>query len=111
MTRIRYIGDRHPIALLLRALGGDGLTTPWWTIYIRAWAKHDRGLLRHEICHIRQMQREGQIRFWSRYCWALLTVGYEANPYEVEAYRAQRAYQRRLAEGKPLPRAVVPQRS
>jgi hypothetical protein len=42
------------------------------------------------------MQREGQLRFWPRYCWWLITVGYELNPYEIEAYRAQRAYLMRI---------------
>lgn len=102
MTCIRYISARHPIALLLRRLGGDGLATPWYRIYILASVKKNhpgpvlKGLLRHEICHVRQMQRDGQIKFWSRYCWSLLTVGYEANPYEVEANAAQRAYLRRI---------------
>jgi hypothetical protein len=68
MTRIRYVRDWHPMAIFLRLLGGDGVTTPWFRIYILASVKNLpgpvlKGLLRHEICHVRQMQREGQLRF------------------------------------------------
>jgi hypothetical protein len=95
MRPIRHIGERHPMALLLRALGGDGMVTPWYTIYIRASGRRHgraglRGLLRHEICHIRQMQRDGWLTFWSRYCWWTITKGYAGNPYEIEAYAGRR---------------------
>lgn len=82
-------------------MDGDGLATPWLRIYVLARVRTLpgpvlKGLIRHEITHVRQMQREGQIRFWSRYCWWLFARGYEANPYEVEANAAQRAYLRRI---------------
>jgi len=99
--RIRYIRGAHPLAIFLRALGGDGITTPWLTIYILATVKNLpspvlKGLIRHEVVHIRQIQRDGQLRFWGRYCWWTITKGYAANPYELEAYAAQRAYLRRI---------------
>ena len=74
------------MALFLRLFRDAGVATPWKAIYILAEYKGYRGLLRHEICHIRQIQRDGQLKFWSRYCWWLITVGYAANPYEIEVY-------------------------
>jgi hypothetical protein len=67
-----------------------GVATPWFRICILASLKNRpslKGLLRHEVVHIRQMQRDGWFTFWTQYFWWTLTKGYAANPYEVEAYR------------------------
>ena len=86
MACIHYVRDRgwHPMAIFLRLVKAHAVATPWFRIYIRLYAKGDKWLLRHEIAHIRQMQREG-LRFWPRYYWWMLTLGYDANPYEIEA--------------------------
>ncbi|MGH7477391.1 MAG: hypothetical protein ACRELD_14080 [Longimicrobiales bacterium] len=46
-------------------------------------------LLRHELAHVRQWQRY-PFTFALRYAWNHLRHGYHANPYEVEARRAER---------------------
>ncbi len=45
-------------------------------------------LLRHELTHVRQWQAQ-PFSFPVRYTWAFVRHGYEANPYEVEARRAE----------------------
>jgi hypothetical protein len=70
---------------VMRLFGADGCTVPWYTVYIRSIAKWDKGLLRHELAHIEQMRRDGQLKYWSRYYWWMITKGYWNNPYEVEA--------------------------
>lgn len=87
---IRYVCKWHPMAWFLRAMHAGGCAIPG-RIYILAEYKHDRGLLRHELAHIRQMQREGQLRYWVKYYWWMLTKGYAANPYEIEAEIARHA--------------------
>ena len=39
----------------------------------------------HEIMHVAQIERDGVIRFSVMYLWWLISVGYWASPYEVEA--------------------------
>ena len=43
-------------------------------------------LIKHELIHFYQAKREGWLLWNIRYYWYLATVGYRANPYEVEAY-------------------------
>lgn len=43
-------------------------------------------LVKHELIHFYQAQREGPIRWMLRYYWHLMRVGYMNNPYEIEAY-------------------------
>ncbi len=45
-------------------------------------------LLRHELMHVRQWQRD-RLVFPFRYAWYHLRYGYRNNPYEVEARRAE----------------------
>jgi len=46
-------------------------------------------LVRHELVHIAQIQREGRFVFIVKYLWYMVTVGYERNKYELEAYKKQ----------------------
>ncbi len=46
-------------------------------------------LLCHEKTHIKQMEREGDLMFLLKYNWYWITVGYEKNPYEIEARKAE----------------------
>lgn len=50
---------------------------------------NDVAWLRHEICHVRQWQRDGFLPFLFRYLWFSLRKGYRQNPYEVEARQAE----------------------
>ncbi|MFS8638664.1 MAG: DUF4157 domain-containing protein [Gemmatimonadota bacterium] len=45
-------------------------------------------LLRHELMHVRQWQRD-RLGFPFRYAWYHLRYGYGGNPYEIEARRAE----------------------
>jgi hypothetical protein len=45
-------------------------------------------LLRHELAHVRQWQRQ-PVTFPVRYAWQHLKHGYRDNPYEVEARAAE----------------------
>lgn len=70
--------------------GFDGLATPWNTIYYKdAVAMSNKRLVRHEKKHIEQMDRDGKFKYMLLYNWYWLTVGYEKNPYEVEARKAE----------------------
>lgn len=48
----------------------------------------DAAWLRHEICHVRQWQRDGFLPYLFRYLWFSLRNGYRQNPYELEAREA-----------------------
>ncbi|MDX5419098.1 MAG: hypothetical protein LPK09_07765 [Hymenobacteraceae bacterium] len=45
----------------------------------------DSGWLAHELCHIRQFQEHGYVRFLWLYLRESIRVGYYNNKYEVEA--------------------------
>lgn len=67
----------------------DGWASLWDTIYIRPGFEWDTGLIRHEQKHLEQMRRDGKFTYMVKYLWWWATKGYLANPYEVEARRAQ----------------------
>ena len=46
--------------------------------------------LRHELHHIKQVQRDGWIRFYSTYLYYNIKYGYDNNPYEIEARKAEK---------------------
>ena len=66
--------------------GFRGWTSLWNTVYyIDEDAINDVRLIKHELCHIEQMHREGKCMFMLKYIWYDLTVDYALNPYEIEA--------------------------
>ena len=46
-------------------------------------------LLRHERCHLEQIERDGRLLFSIKYLWWLFRYGYYMNPYEIEARAAE----------------------
>lgn len=46
-------------------------------------------VLRHEEKHVDQWRRFGLMGFLSRYLWYHFRYGYDRNPFEVEARRAE----------------------
>lgn len=42
---------------------------------------------KHEYCHIKQVRREGRLKFIIKYLYYNIKYGYNNNPYEVEANR------------------------
>ena len=51
--------------------------------------KPDMTLRKHEWVHIEQIQRLGVIKFYVTYLLYSFRLGYENNPYEIEAYRRE----------------------
>lgn len=78
-----------PIKLYMRLCGFRGWTSFWSTIYIWPGHEGDERLLRHEARHLEQIERDGRMLFTVRYLWWLIRYGYRANPYEVDARRAE----------------------
>lgn len=76
---------------VLQLLGFHAVTTPWMTVYVHPYGANDRALLRHERMHLRQIRRDGWLRFWVQYYWWLIQYGYWNNPYEIEARAAERS--------------------
>lgn len=76
------------IAWTLRRTGFAGVTLPWG-IYILPIRLSDERLVRHEQEHMRQMERHGVLGFYARYAWLTLRHGYQNNPMEIEACRAE----------------------
>ena len=49
----------------------------------------DERWLKHELCHIKQYQKNGTALFLIKYLWESLRVGYYNNKFEVEAREAE----------------------
>ena len=49
----------------------------------------DEKLLKHELCHVRQYQQHGYLRFIVKYLWQSLRKGYYNNKFELEARAAE----------------------
>jgi hypothetical protein len=59
-----------------------GLTVCQRLVLVHPAARHDAGLLAHEMVHVEQMRRDGTLRF----LWRYLTSRRHRLGYEVEAY-------------------------
>jgi len=71
---------------ILTKLGACGITMPWGCVYLQdAWFSVG-WVRRHELVHLRQIQKEGAVVFTVRYLYFLTRFGYFGNPYEIEAY-------------------------
>lgn len=79
------------ISFLLRGLGFHAVTLPNRKAYFLDEHFTDRSLRWHELAHLRQLQRYGQV-FWIAYYWEMIRVGYRRNRFEIEAdaYRLKR---------------------
>ena len=49
----------------------------------------DERLQRHELKHIEQINDLGRVLFTVKYLWYAITVGYDENPFELEARKAE----------------------
>lgn len=77
------------IAAYMRSCKFDGWTSFWNTIYVLPGHEYDQRLLRHERCHLEQIERDGRILFALKYSWWTIRHGYYMNPYEIEARAAE----------------------
>lgn len=72
--------------------GFNGFVIPAIGIFIKKDHKDSDHLLRHELVHWQQYQREGMIPFLYNYTKEQLKNGYDANPYEIEARYEESEY-------------------
>lgn len=77
------------IAWYMRACGFAGWASFWRTIYVLPGHENNQRLLRHEHCHLEQIERDGRLLFAIKYSWFTLRHGYYMNPYEIEARAAE----------------------
>lgn len=77
------------IAAYMRLCGFRGWTSFWGLIYVLPGNEHDQRLLRHERCHLEQIERDGLMMFSIKYLWWLARHGYWNNPYEIQARAAE----------------------
>lgn len=89
MSRVRVKVASGVIKAYMNACGFEGWTSFWNTIYVLEGYQNDVSLLRHEMKHIEQIDRDGKFLFSVKYLWWLLRYGYYENPYEVEARQAE----------------------
>lgn len=78
------------LAWLMRRAGFLGWASSWRVIYVLPGHEHNERLLRHERCHLEQIERDGRLKFSIRYLYWLARHGYWNNPYEIEARAAER---------------------
>jgi hypothetical protein len=75
---------------LMKKRGFSGFTSYWSTVYyIDREAMNNTRIRKHELKHIEQMEREGNVLFTIKYLYYLIKDGYRFNKYEVEARRAE----------------------
>ena len=77
------------LAWLMRRAGFLGWTSFWHVVYVLSGHENNQSLLRHECCHLEQIERDGRLLFSIKYLWWLARHGYRKNPYEVEARAAE----------------------
>ena len=77
------------IAWYMRACGFAGWASFWNTVYIMPGWEGYQPLLRHERCHLEQIERDGRLLFSIKYLYWLCRYGYKMCPYEVEARAAE----------------------
>lgn len=77
------------IAAYMRLFGFKGWTSFWRTIYVLPGFENDQRLLRHERCHLEQVERDGRLLFSIKYLYRLCRYGYKNCPYEMEARAAE----------------------
>lgn len=57
------------LAWLMRRAGFLGWTSFWDTVYVMPDHEHNDRLLRHERCHLQQIERDGRLKFSIRYLY------------------------------------------
>ena len=77
------------IAAYMRLCGFKGWASFWNAVYVLPGHERDERLLRHERCHLEQIERDGRLKFAIKYSWWTLRHGYYKNPYEIEARAAE----------------------
>jgi hypothetical protein len=68
----------------------------------------DSGWVAHELCHIRQFQEHGYVRFLWLYLRESMRVGYYNNKYEVEARIAGLKGERHVPVAQKADSSIIP---
>jgi hypothetical protein len=89
-TNQTFIVARGPMRWFLRTFDGAAITMPWCRVYVLEEHWNDPALIRHELVHIEQIERDGPVLFSVKYLYWLARHGYRRNPYEIEAYDRER---------------------
>ena len=89
---VKFVIATGPMRWLLEYLGAAAITMPWKRIYILERHRFNASLLRHELVHIEQIERDGPVMFSVKYLWWLVRYGYWKNPYEIDAYAQEPIY-------------------
>lgn len=76
------------IALYMKLCGFRGWASFWRVIYVMPGHESNQQVIRHELKHLEQIERDGRVLFGIKYVWWLARYGYRNNPYEVEARAA-----------------------
>lgn len=69
-----------------RLLQLDGLVLYPFVLLSAAPDEITPSILKHELTHVRQIERDGFCKFYLRYCVYMCIGTYANNPYEVEAF-------------------------
>ena len=77
------------LAWFMRRAGFLGWTSFWGAVYVMPGHEGNGPLLRHERCHLEQIERDGRLLFSIKYLYWLCRYGYKMCPYEVEARAAE----------------------
>jgi len=80
-----------PVKWYMKLCGFQGWTSFWDVIYLDPAHLNDESLIRHEMAHIDQIQRDGKIVFALKYMFWTMKYGYWNNPYEIEAREKEKS--------------------
>lgn len=70
---------------VLNRFGFAAMVVPWRRIVVLDEYKFEPWLIRHELAHIAQMDRDGWLTFWRQCLRWYFVPGYDKSPYEIEA--------------------------
>lgn len=99
MKTPRILAAGRIATAILDAFGFAAAVSPWRTIYVLPEYRNDETLIRHEVAHLAQMDRDGWLRFWVLCVWWYFVPGYDRSPYEIEAREAEGDAEHSLLKG------------
>ncbi len=99
MKPVRIRVARFGSLAFLKLFGFAAVFSPWRTIYVLEEWRGDgplvghgvTQLIRHELAHAAQCDRDGWFTFWRQCLWWYCVPGYDRSPYEIEARGVEEA--------------------
>jgi len=89
MSEPKFFEAKGPVKWYLKFVGHHAITLPPFGIFIRPDHINDKNIYNHETVHWKQAQDIGVVMFYIKYLSFQLRYGYENNPMEVEARKAE----------------------